>query len=89
MIAATRAVSVEGFTRLEARMLAVLADGLTHTREELHACLYDTEGPLSNIKAHLTSIRKKLRPSGEDIICQILQGTPYYRRVLLVAQAGT
>ena len=75
------------FTETEKRMLQVLADGMAHTREELHACLPDELSALSAIKRHLTEIRKKLRPQGQDIICQLKDRRPLYRHVRLLASA--
>ena len=71
------------FTPVQSRMLAILSDGEAHSRKELHRCLEDDLGPLSNIKAHLTSIRKQLRPRGEDIICEIRGHEVYYRHIRL------
>ena len=56
------------------RMLAVLADGRQHTPQELHACLYETMAPLSNIRAHITALRKLVAPRGEAIVCVRLNG---------------
>lgn len=68
-------------------MLTILADGLPHRREELHACLPDDLGDLSNIKAHLTAIRKAIRPQGRDVACELLGGVICYRLVRLIASA--
>lgn len=69
------------FTRVQLKMLVVLADGKSHTREELHSCLVDDLGPLKNIRAHLTGIRKHLRPLGHDIVCEIRNRRVFYRQV--------
>ena len=53
----------------EQRIYDLLSDGLSHNREELHACLDE----LANSKAltvFVTHMRAKLRPKGEDIICE-------------------
>jgi hypothetical protein len=72
------------FTPVQRRMMAVLADGLPHTSRELHACLEDDLGPLRNIAAHLTAIRKVLRPRGEDILTRLgANGTTYLHVRLL------
>jgi hypothetical protein len=62
-------VSIE-FTETQERILALLSDGLPHTRSEIHGCLPDDMGAITNIKAHLTAIRKKL-PPGEMILFTI------------------
>lgn len=56
------------FTPTEVKILAVLSDGMPHTREELHGCLMDELGDLSNVKVHITYLRRKLRPMGQDIV---------------------
>jgi hypothetical protein len=76
------------FTPVQKRMLAVLADGMPHSREELHACLDRTDGPLSNIQAHITHIRGKLRPKGHDIVCEMGNRTICYRHVILLQSAN-
>lgn len=76
------------FTPTEKRMLAVLADGLPHTRQELHACLVDDMGALSNIRPHLTAIRRTLRAAGEDVVCELRSGI-FYRHVKLLNGNGT
>ena len=73
------------FTPTQRRMLRVLADGLPHSRAELHACLWDERGPLSNIKTHLFKIRKVLSLRGEDIVCVLHRRTVHYRHVRLLA----
>lgn len=76
-----------GFTATQRKMLAVLADGLPHSRHELKACLYDDQGHYSNVRVHLSSIRQKIRPRGQDIICEYYKRTLYYRHVRLLASA--
>jgi hypothetical protein len=73
------------WTPTQARMLKVLSDGMPHHRDELKACLHDELGSVSNIKAHLTAIRARLRRSGQDIVCQFHNGRYYYRHVVLLA----
>jgi predicted Zn-ribbon and HTH transcriptional regulator len=57
------------FTTTQKKIIEVLSDGLPHTKEELHTCLYADDGDLDNIKPHLTALRKILRRKGEDIVC--------------------
>lgn len=76
------------FPPVQRKMLEVLADGMPHTKEELHACLWDEQGPLSNIRAHICIIRKSLQPIGQDIVCEIRRNRKtYYRQVRLLASA--
>jgi DNA-binding response OmpR family regulator len=72
------------FTPTQRRMLLVLADGLPHRPQELHACLHDDLGPLSNIRWHIGKLREKLRPLGQDIVCEVNCRRFYYRHVKLL-----
>jgi DNA-binding CsgD family transcriptional regulator len=66
------------FTPTQRRILQVLADGEPHRPTELAAQLDDDMGPVSNVKPHLTAIRKLLRLRGEDILC-VVPGPPHRR----------
>lgn len=73
------------FTPTQQRILAVLADGEAHTRSELLLCV-DPEGfavPV-NLQNHISSIRKILRPAGQDIICEFAYRKFHYRQVRLI-----
>ena len=72
------------FTPTEKKMLKLLADGLPHTRRELHAILYDDQGALSNIQVHLSRIRRKIKHTGKGIICELSSRRICYRLVHLV-----
>lgn len=76
----------DGLTVKE-RMLRLLSDGLPHTRQELHSCLNDDLGALSNIRAHISSIRQTLRRRGEDIVCELVTRRICYRHIRLLASA--
>lgn len=80
-------MSVNHFTPTERRILNVLADGLPHRREELHACLPDELGAVANVYMHVTNLRRKLAKRGEAILCEFYLGSYYYRHVLLRAEA--
>lgn len=73
-----------GFTKTQQAMLDVLADGERHTTRELHACLPDELGPLSNVRRHISAIRKALRPEREGILCVMHQGKFFYQWVKLL-----
>ena len=77
------------FTRVQRAMLDVLSDGRPHTAAELHACLYDNSGPLSNVRIHISGIRKQLRPRGEDVVCEIINRRAHYRHVRLLNNPAT
>jgi DNA-binding response OmpR family regulator len=75
------------FPPVQRRMLTMLWDGERHTKKELHTCLADDLGELRNVKHHIHALRKKLRPLGFDIVCEILdghRGTSVYRQVRLL-----
>lgn len=63
------------------KMLEVLSDGLPHTREELHACLFDELGAMKNISKYLTMMRKYLAPKGMGILTQFINRRMCYRQV--------
>lgn len=50
------------------RMYTLLSDGMIHSKEELHECLYD---PLSDfpdgVQMNLSRLRKLIEPYGQDI----------------------
>lgn len=75
------------YTPTEQRMLDLLGDGQPHRREELHACLYDDLSVCSNIQPHLSRIRRKIRPRGLEIVCELLSRRICYRLVRLVVSA--
>lgn len=66
---------------VQRRMVQMLLDGLPHRREELHGCLADRLGPLSNIKSNISKIRKQAHIFGLDIVCVLFQRTVWYRLV--------
>jgi DNA-binding SARP family transcriptional activator len=77
-------VSVADFTPTQRRILEVLADGMPHRRESLHACLPDDMGALANLRFHLSQLRKVLRPLGQDIICQLYKNRLHYRHICVL-----
>lgn len=74
----------ERFTPVQRRMLAVLSDGEPHSRQELHGCLADDLGALSNIRWHLMQLRKKLRVKGQDVLIEYRERKMHYRMVRLI-----
>lgn len=76
--------TTNGFTPVERRMLAVFEDYKPHTREELRKCLNDDLGANCNIRPHILTLRRKLKPKGETIACDVLDGRRiYYRKAKL------
>jgi len=76
-----------GFTPTQQRMLNLLSDGLPHSREAMLECLQDEQVCSTAHTPHLLAIRKKLRPKGEDVICEYIKRRPYYRHVRLLPSA--
>ena len=72
------------YTPTHKRMLAVLRDGQPHSREEMHACLWDELSKRSAIQRHLSTLRALLRPR-RDIIVQYYKRSLYYRLIRLVS----
>jgi len=71
------------FTPTEKKMLEILSDGRPHRRKELHACC----GPSSErgtVYRHVSSIRTKLKPKGENIVCVLLNRSVHYQHVRLL-----
>lgn len=77
----------EGFTPVQTCMLHILSDGLCHFPDELRGCCPDDMVTLKNVRAHLSILRKKLRPIGEDVICQWDGGKFKYRHVRLITSS--
>lgn len=74
--------SENGFTPIQTKMMAVLGDGLPHSKDELHECC----GPSSIgiVKFHIYGIRKKLQERGEDVVCTYSGGKFRYQYVRLI-----
>lgn len=85
---------MNGYTPTQRRILAVLADGEPHSREELIACLGDADGiagqydesAYSCLRMHISNLRKVLSAKGQDIVCvkppwRISRWRPMYRQV--------
>jgi hypothetical protein len=69
-------------------MYEILQDGRVHTIKELYTCLYDDLAPERNVHAHVTAIRKQLRPIGQDVLCNRPNGETVFRIVLLYPSAA-
>lgn len=59
----------ECLTKDEANLYRMLSDGLWHSKEELHTCLWDHEQSHfpSALQVRLSELRKKLRRQGLDV----------------------
>ena len=67
------------------KILAKLSDGMPHSLKELHSCCGPSSA--STVYYHLSILRTRLRPNGEDIICEyVMPSRGYaYRHVRLLA----
>lgn len=54
-------------TPTQARLFAILADGLPHAPEELCAAI-DALATMENLKPHLSVMRRSLRADGSDVL---------------------
>jgi hypothetical protein len=73
------------FTETEQKIVNILIDGRSHHREELRACIDGEFTALVTMQNHLKNMRKKLRPKGQDIICEFVNRQLHYRWVRLLA----
>ncbi len=84
--------SAVDYTSQERGILAVLADGMAHRREELADVLKIDDPEItkykrnSRVQTSLTGLRRKLREIGQDIICEYRCGTFYYRQIVLLVR---
>lgn len=69
-------------TPTECRILEKLSDGMPHSKEELVLCLFDDLSSVHTVKYHISNLRVKLRPIGQEIVCEYNRGFKY-RRVRL------
>jgi hypothetical protein len=73
---------IEGTVRK--KMLDILSDGMPHTAEELHACLWDELSPVGNIRKHLSLLNQYLKPKAMIILHQSLNKRWHYRLTRLL-----
>lgn len=73
------------YTPTQRRILAVLEDGQAHKVSELMECLNDDMAERVTLRGHICALRKKLRPIGENIHCELGGTQVYYRRTRLVS----
>ena len=75
------------FTVTQQKIIDILKDGLAHTRVELRDAV-DSEATFGNMQDHVSMIRKKIRPIGQDIICELANRRICYRHVRLLGSAN-
>ena len=75
---------VNGFTKTQRNILAILSDGFRHSPQELHKALWDEMSAVQAVRPHIFHIRQKLRPMGQDIVCEYYGRKYWYRHVRLI-----
>jgi len=75
------------FTDTQEALLAVLSDGKPHDRSELLSAM-DKLTDFKTVRVHISNIRKKLRPRGEEIVCEYANRRTFYRHVRLLPSAN-
>jgi len=75
---------VPEYTQTQKAILKVLEDGYAHKRKELMDVLSDDLSSLSCLATMLTRMRKKMRPVGQDIVCELQSRQICYRWVRLL-----
>jgi hypothetical protein len=75
---------MDRYTPVERRMLQLLADGKPHCQDEVKACLHDEQASLSNVRAHICRLRKKLVPLKQTIRTELSPPhSTHYRQIAL------
>jgi hypothetical protein len=78
------AVTDHRWTPTQQRIIDLLSDGMPHDRYEIFGCLDDNLSKLSAIWFHMSSIRRVVRPRGEDILCVLFDRKIHYQHVKLL-----
>lgn len=67
-------------TPTQRRIMDLLSDGKLHTKQELRdTCGNDEYIDKNTVNVYLTNLRKKIRPIGQDVVCEIHNQVAYYR----------
>jgi hypothetical protein len=78
------------YTPTETKILKALSDGQYHCRYELLGLFSNDETQFNVLSQHITNMRGKMRPRGEDIVHYLnpegRKGV-FYRQVRLMASA--
>lgn len=76
-------------TPTEQRIINLLSDGYPHHRLDLMALLNDDMTSFKTLAVHIFNLRKKLRPTGEDIITEVVNPRTHvhFRLVRLLGSA--
>ena len=76
------------WTKTQSRIIELLSDGQFHRTSEIRREAVDEYAETSTVSVHLSNIRAKLRPVGEDLQTRQIDGECAYRhiRVLSIAE---
>ena len=75
----------EAYTPTQQRILKLLSDGQRHPRAEVFdVCIGDDLLDRALLNDHISRLRKKLRPLGQDIICESSGRGYFFRHVRLL-----
>jgi hypothetical protein len=77
----------DNWTSVQQRIMDVLSDGISHQKHDLLACIGDELATPNALQSHLTRMRLKLRPIGNNIICEIHDSRIYYRLVRVISNS--
>ena len=68
------------------KILKMLSDGQRHKRTELMKLLPSGSTDYRALSAQITRLREKLKPHGQDIICEYNQRAIHYRHIRLIGR---
>ena len=71
------------YTPTEQRLIHLLSDGMPHPKAEVQGCIGDELSRAARYSA-LSALRKKLRPIGQEIVCETTGRATFYRHVRLL-----
>lgn len=76
-------------TPTEQRIIDLLSDGYPHHRLDLMKLLDDDMTSWKTLAVHVYNIRRKIRPTGRDVITELVnpRAHPHYRLVRLLGSA--
>lgn len=80
-MAASKSTLELDLTPTERKMWTLLSDNKAHTREEMHACLWDESSDINSIRIHVSRLRPKVKEIGFEIIVQLVGFQRFYRRI--------
>lgn len=66
-------------------IIHILSDGRPHHRSELLDLLSEESRTPKNLNDTLSNLRKKLRPLGQEIVCELKHRQIHYRHVRLIS----